>query len=205
MRPATSSRSPSASRHEWVGVQHRRSPEARLTISAATTGEARPVLRARSPSMAQFVRLLAKMNAAPSQCGRVHNLVASSTRNEIAPPACSSRAERVGHRLLLLLLTDAAGASCVEGVGMGHGGEGEVRVAGGGRFLGHCRALPCSPRGRTFPRLWCPRTVSPEGLCAGSPWPLGMIPAANHIYASRCARWCATCCAALPWRRYLAL
>jgi hypothetical protein len=47
------------------------SPEARLTVSAATAGEARPVLGARSPSMAHFLRLLAKMNAAPGQYGRV--------------------------------------------------------------------------------------------------------------------------------------
>jgi hypothetical protein len=51
--------------------------------------------------------------------------------------------------------------------------------AEGGRFLRlalgcscvavlRCRACVCSDR-------------SPEGLCAGSPWPLGMIPEANHI------------------------
>jgi hypothetical protein len=54
------------------------SPVARLTVSAATAGEARPVLGARRPSMAHFLRLLAKMNAAPGQYGRVQHLVASS-------------------------------------------------------------------------------------------------------------------------------
>jgi hypothetical protein len=57
----------------------------------------------------------------------------------------------------------------------------------GGRFLGRCRALPCSPRWRA---RWVPSDRSSEGHCAGSPLPLGMLPAANHIYVSRAACGC---------------
>ena len=59
--------------------------ERRLTVLAATAGRAREVLRARSPSMAHFLRLLKEMNAVPGQCGRVQILVASSSRNAIVP------------------------------------------------------------------------------------------------------------------------
>ena len=62
--------------------------------------------------MAHLVRLLAKMNAVPDPCGRVQNLVASSSRNGIAPTFIQ-RADRVGDRLLLLLLRCATGVSYV--------------------------------------------------------------------------------------------
>jgi hypothetical protein len=43
-----------------------------------------------------------------------------------------------------------------------------------------------------------------EGRCAGSPWPLGMIPTANHIYTSRCEQRCAAHGGAWPCGRSLA-
>ena len=45
----------------------------------------------------------------------------------------------------------------------------------------------CSFHGRTVP-VGAPLDRSSERLCAGFPWRLGMIPAANHIYASRVVR-----------------
>jgi hypothetical protein len=54
----------------------RPSSEACLNVSARTAGEARPVLGARSPSMAHFLLLLAMMNAVPGQCGHAQNLAA---------------------------------------------------------------------------------------------------------------------------------
>ena len=87
-RPAISLKSPPAPRHDWACSRQKRSLTPQNVHHGGLTVEARSMLGARSPSMAHFFRLLAKMNAAPGQCGRVQNLVAPNSCNEIAPRVC---------------------------------------------------------------------------------------------------------------------
>jgi hypothetical protein len=69
-----------------------------------------------------------------------------------------------------------------------------VRVAGGGRFFGRCRALPCLPCGLTFLPLKSPRTGLAQRTLRGFPLAVGHGPGGlSYVHTAlrvvRCRVW----------------